>query len=226
MKHYKILSFIKRIQNINHRYDLVNQSGNYICPTLNNDTKIESDFCCEQDAKINSVRCLDTNRLFEIGTRTNRGTVQAIRLNSGRCQIKTNTSVFLPTDDTALSILTATIQEQNTIISNNMPKTATKAATKSSAAKVSPAAPSRSQIKKEDLFKDLQTKIEKQTDIRLGKFFKKNLPLTVKEFLINFFTKYNSEHNTIYVVAKTEQTSTNRRRSLGDLFKICQYYYP
>ena len=74
--------------------------------------------------------------------------------------------------------------------------------------------------------KEIKNKILAVKDIRLAKFFKRDLPKTVKEFLINFFTTYNNDHATIYVDRKDVQTTTGRRRSLGDIYKICKYYYP
>lgn len=49
---------------------------------------------------------------------------------------------------------------------------------------------------------------------------------TVKEFLQRFFTELNLEKDTIYVKNKELQTQRGRRRSIGDIFMICRYYYP
>jgi len=223
MKYYKIISFVKNIGPDIHIYAVRRaggqETGDYHCTTLN-DTKIESDFCCEPNAYIDSIKCINTNQTFAIRDITNLGSVERIRLNRARGEIK------ILGREGWNDIATLTIQRPimpQAINTNNqeMAKTAVK-----TAAKVTAAAPSRSQVKKEDPFKSLQAIIEKQPDLRLAKFFKRDLPSTVKEFLINFFTKYNAAHATILVSNKTEQTSTGRRRSIGDLFKICQYYYP
>lgn len=45
-------------------------------------------------------------------------------------------------------------------------------------------------------------------------------------FLIKFFKEYNVEKRTIYKDDSSQQTSVNRRRSLGDIYMICKYYFP
>ena len=50
--------------------------------------------------------------------------------------------------------------------------------------------------------------------------------LTLKQFLTKFFTEWNSERNTIFVESREIQTMMNKRRSLGDIYMICKYYYP
>lgn len=49
---------------------------------------------------------------------------------------------------------------------------------------------------------------------------------SIAEFLVKFFKNWNSTRNTIYVDDSTVQTEMNKRRSLGDIFAICRYYYP
>lgn len=74
-------------------------------------------------------------------------------------------------------------------------------------------------------------KIEKQIsetikeEIRLEKFNRKRKE-TLHEFLIKFFTDFNINKKTIYKKDKSIQTPANKRRSLGDIYMICKYYYP
>lgn len=49
---------------------------------------------------------------------------------------------------------------------------------------------------------------------------------SLQEFLIRFFQEWNLEKNTIYVDDSAVQTAPNKRRSLGDIYMICKYYYP
>jgi hypothetical protein len=49
---------------------------------------------------------------------------------------------------------------------------------------------------------------------------------TLKEFLIKFFTKWNHTKPTVFADSKAVQTPAAKRRSLGDIYKICKYYYP
>lgn len=46
------------------------------------------------------------------------------------------------------------------------------------------------------------------------------------EFLVKFFTKWNNEKDTLFVENKSVQTDTGRRRSIGDIYRIMQHYYP
>lgn len=49
---------------------------------------------------------------------------------------------------------------------------------------------------------------------------------SLQEFLVRFFQEWNLEKNTIYVDDNAVQTAPNKRRSLGDIYMICKYYYP
>jgi hypothetical protein len=74
---------------------------------------------------------------------------------------------------------------------------------------------------------EIEKKILEQRVVRLQGFYKsQKKELSLKEFLINFFTQYNNENKTIYKDDKGLQTDVGKRRSLGDIFLICKYYYP
>jgi hypothetical protein len=74
---------------------------------------------------------------------------------------------------------------------------------------------------------EIEKKILEQRVVRLQGFYKsQKKELSLKEFLINFFTQYNNENKTIYKDDKSTQTDVGKRRSLGDIFLICKYYYP
>lgn len=61
--------------------------------------------------------------------------------------------------------------------------------------------------------------------IRLEKTLKSSIQrLSIEEFLYRFFTEYNKERKTIFINGNL-QTEVNRRRSLGDIFMICKYYF-
>lgn len=53
----------------------------------------------------------------------------------------------------------------------------------------------------------------------------RNRPETLREFIIRFFNEWNNEKDTIYKDNREVQTTAGRRRSLGDIFMICRYYY-
>lgn len=49
---------------------------------------------------------------------------------------------------------------------------------------------------------------------------------TLEEFLIKFFNNYNNNKETLFVETKEVQTPPGKRRSIGDIYAICKYYYP
>lgn len=49
---------------------------------------------------------------------------------------------------------------------------------------------------------------------------------TLQDFLTKFFTKWNLDRVTNYKDTGEEQTPAGRRRSLGDIYMICKYYFP
>jgi hypothetical protein len=50
--------------------------------------------------------------------------------------------------------------------------------------------------------------------------------LTLRDFLIRFFKEFNNERATIFVESHATQTEVGKRRSLGDIYRICKYYFP
>lgn len=61
--------------------------------------------------------------------------------------------------------------------------------------------------------------------IRLEKTLR-NRRESLLEFLIVFFKDWNNEKRTIYADDLSLQTDIGKRRSLGDIYMICKYYYP
>lgn len=49
---------------------------------------------------------------------------------------------------------------------------------------------------------------------------------TLEEFLIDFFNVHNNKRDTLFVETKEVQTKPGKRRSIGDIYAICKYYYP
>lgn len=49
---------------------------------------------------------------------------------------------------------------------------------------------------------------------------------TVEEFIKKFFKSYNNQFGTEYVHSKKGQSRRGARRSVGDMTKITQYYFP
>lgn len=77
--------------------------------------------------------------------------------------------------------------------------------------------------------------VEKEKPVRLPGLVKKRKE-TLEQFLIKFFTEWNDEKDTVYVEkvgskikighSSTVQTGKGKRRSIGDVYLICKYYYP
>lgn len=72
---------------------------------------------------------------------------------------------------------------------------------------------------------EIENKILEMPEIRLKGVLKLRKE-SLEEFLADFFKKWNNEKITIYTENSKEQTDVAKRRSLGDIFKICKYYYP
>lgn len=79
-------------------------------------------------------------------------------------------------------------------------------------------------------FIELQEIIESNyldEEIRLEATLKKTaFNLGLEGFLKRFFEEWNKEKNTIYVESGEIQTEHSKRRSLGDIYMICKYYFP
>lgn len=76
-------------------------------------------------------------------------------------------------------------------------------------------------------FREIETaiSISHPRPIRLERTLKRRRE-TLQEFLIKFFEEWNDDKNTVYVDTNEVQTMIGKRRSLGDIYMICKYYYP
>lgn len=78
-------------------------------------------------------------------------------------------------------------------------------------------------------FKTFEKDLLEEGLIRLRPFFKKDLKgVTVKDFIIKFLKDYNNndELENISVDEEEVMCEQGRRRSGGDIFRLCKYYYP
>lgn len=220
MRRFIISQIIKTVGFTTHNYNIVRDNrnrytGTYTCNTVGEEERRKKilDFVCMQNARIFQVidetrrnSLVENMRTFTVGEITQQGTLSSFKPDDNRMLVYfTNSAVGVPLESVNKRVVNpvATGNVQTTNIS------------RSTAA---------SQKNKEIL--SLEEKIIKNRDIRLEKLLKKNIPKTVDEFLVKFFKTYNVEKNTIYVDDKQLQTIAERRRSLGDIYKICKYYYP
>lgn len=74
-------------------------------------------------------------------------------------------------------------------------------------------------------YKAVEDKLAQTAEIRVRGILKKRKE-GLKEFIVRFFTEWNNENETIYTVANRKVCEPKCRRSLGDVYKICKYYYP
>ncbi len=96
--------------------------------------------------------------------------------------------------------------------------------------RVSPAQPiiNQTNTTPNNFFSRIQTLIESQVQpIRLSATLKKTVSkLGLHDFLIKFFEEWNNTKTTIFVESGLVQTEVGKRRSLGDIYMICKYYFP
>jgi len=76
------------------------------------------------------------------------------------------------------------------------------------------------------MFREIEERINERPQIRVKGLLKRRREKSVEHFLPVFFGRYNVELDTIYTENGEIQTIANRRRSLGDIYQICKYYYP
>lgn len=82
--------------------------------------------------------------------------------------------------------------------------------------------------KEENNFKNIESKILEDFNgrtIRLERILKRRRE-SLEDFLVSFFTHWNKDRNTLWVDTGEVQTPVGKRRSLGDIYMICKYYYP
>jgi hypothetical protein len=87
--------------------------------------------------------------------------------------------------------------------------------------------PTLSDEDKANFFLAIQNKIitANPRPIRLPGLLKNRKTQTLADFLRAFFTDYNTNKDTIFVDNRDVQTAAGKRRSVGDIFMICRYYY-
>lgn len=76
-------------------------------------------------------------------------------------------------------------------------------------------------------FPAIKEHICSKAKLKIRNVTKENLAeKNVEAFLKSFFVNYNKNNPTVYVSNGAIQTQHNLRRSIGDIFLICQHYFP
>lgn len=180
------------------------RSGEYI--NARGEKKSLEDFLCSGNYRIASIKTKEHsrmvrenwNRTFSLDDVIPNLTPRIILIHNIR--FKNGTPVILTTSGNEINIFETVIQNRN-----------------------------RNIIDFEELQQNILDEIE---PIRLEKTLRNRKAQTWQEFTIAFFKQWNNpldekRKNTVYVDQNnTVQTECGKRRSLGDMYRIVQYYYP
>jgi hypothetical protein len=201
LTNYLITKFKSRSTNLEY---ILNSTNNYV-RTVHDIviSKPLADFICNSNFSISGVKRLSDNRAFEDGdilvtSNGNTKKIVHITIDNG------NVLIYLNTQTTPITLNDAQIY-------------------------VEPIAePTLSDEVKEDFFIDIQYQIieANPSSIRLPGLLRNRKTQTLSDFLRTFFLKWNDEKDTIFVEDRDIQTAAGKRRSVGDIFMICRYYYP
>jgi hypothetical protein len=74
-------------------------------------------------------------------------------------------------------------------------------------------------------FEEIEAELNTKPPLRLKGLLKKRTE-PIENFFEEFFIRWNETKPTIYVNNHHIQTDISKRRSLGDIYLICRYYYP
>jgi len=190
-------------------YDLNANNGNYIC-SINpeeNPKRCVSSFTCDGDFTISGIRDKQRNLDFIIG--------KVIATNTGLGNLEKIQIVFDGVSSQVMLTLSGGLVPYNmsSVRPHVQPKPIVEV--KATIAEQHPE------------FYSLEQRILKDFNNQTLKFdvFKRKKTETFEEFR-KLFWERNAEFKTIWSGTGYGQTTTDRRRSLGDIFMICKYYYP
>ncbi len=201
-------------------------SGGY----SNGDTHYRlNDFICNRDFTINSVMRVtgtipNTNgrlqgEIFTVGSRVTR---IAGRLVGGFIIKQGNCYATVYSENNTDSTEEILITELRTYVA---PAPRTRNTNLPPATNATPATPTLTNTNARFLQVESDILSRNIRPIRLERLLKRRTE-TLQRFLERFFQDWNKDRNTIYADDSSVQTEMGRRRSLGDIYMICKYYYP
>lgn len=213
MSNFLITKFKSRQSSVTYikdatQNDLFRNSANQ------NDTKKVMDFMCSATYAIHAVKRVNDGVEFEVGTRiTVNLRINSIKIENNIPRLTSDGGVEImlanATIYTAPAVVTPTPQPAATI-TNNAPTT------------------NLNQTQKDAFFNTIQHTIiaANPRAVRLPGLLRNRGTQTLQAFLQEFFTNWNEDKDTIYADNRDVQTAAGKRRSVGDIFMICKYYYP
>lgn len=159
------------------------------------------EFLCNNLFQVYSIQRINDQVIFTLGDRLDTGTIDSI-------YIEGDLVLFLTSNNSRIS-------------SNNAVKYV---------APVEVKTPKKAYVKKSERFKAIEAQILTSFNgrsIRLEETLKKTASkLGLQGFLVKFLIEWNNEKKTIWSDTKETQTDIGKRRSLGDIYMLCKYYFP
>lgn len=184
------------------------RSGNYLNGII---SKSLMDFMCDGAYEINSILRTSDQQLFTIGDRLTTidgNIINKIKITNGEVilhlfpRVGNNNHPSIKLNNAIKYIEPVAVVEEK---------------------------PKRKYTKKADKFNELEKAIIAQfpRTIRLENLLRSTATKPgLQGFLIKFFKEWNAEKRTIYKDDSSLQTPVGRRRSLGDVYILCKYYFP
>lgn len=181
------------------------------------DTKKIMDFMCSATYEIHEVKRLNDGLVFEKSftrvnynpTQTNRF-IDRISIENGEIKLNHYSGSSVLLQNAVLYTAPAPTPQPAVAVTNNAPAT------------------NSSQIQKDAFFNTIQNTIiaANPRAVRLPGLLRNRGTQSLQAFLQEFFTNWNAEKDTIFADNREVQTQAGKRRSVGDIFMICKYYYP
>jgi hypothetical protein len=193
--------------------DLFRNSQNH------NDTKRVMDFMCSSTYMIHSVKRLTDNVEFSVATRINSNInpagrlIMSIKIENGEIVLSVTGGAEIALHNAAIytaPVVTPIVAQPIATAANNASTT------------------NLNQTQKDAFFNTIQNTIiaANPRAVRLPGLLRNRQGQTLQAFLQEFFTNWNQEKDTIFADNREVQTQAGKRRSVGDIFMICKYYYP
>lgn len=195
--------------------------GGYISNTTSQEVKRLRDFICDGNFTIHSVirNGLTTNQTFTIGDRIVGNTDHPI----SKIFIENSEVILFTSTMSGRTILFNAIKYIEPVI---VPEPEVVRRGPGRPSNVELAARNNNTHNPELAILEALILSKNTREIRLPGLLRNRKTQTLESFLTKFFIEWNVEKITIFVDDSTEQTGINKRRSLGDIYIICKYYYP